>query len=498
MPRRSYAVPASRAVHQHPDRRAGASEPAAAVRKLVSCPGPRGLPLLGNVHQLDLTRLSTVLEGWADRYGPLYRIRLGGRDALVVADVDAIHTMLRQRPEGYRRLHTIESVLAELGITGAFSAEGEDWRRLRRLAMQSLHGDYLRRYSGTVARVTARLQERWARAAATAADVDVQQDMMRYTVDVIAGLSLGYDLNTLQDDSDPLQARLREFFPMVNRRVNAAFPYWRYVRLPADRRLDRARAEIDTTVRDIIRAARLRRAADDRPPTDMLEAMLAPQDGVAAFTDAEIAGNVITILLAGQETTASTMSWIVHCVIEHPEVQARMREEANRVLGSAAVAGFDATGKLPYIEAVINETMRVRPIAPVLFLEPNDDAVIAGIQVPRGTPVFALSMYHARRDSHFGHARSFDPDRWLRDGAAPRSQGHDTRAFLPFGAGPRYCPGRNLAMLEATMVAAMLVRNFEITPPPSAPAVGERFAFTYQPVGLTARLTARPAADRPQ
>ena len=310
------------------------SELAVAVRRLADCPGPRGLPLLGNFHQLDVTRLSTVLEGWADRYGPLYRIRLGGRDALAVADVDAIHTMLRQRPDGYRRLHTIESVLAELGITGAFSAEGQDWRRLRRLAMQSLHADYLRRYSGTVARVTARLHERWARAAATAADVDVQQDMMRYTVDVIAGLSLGYDLNTLQDDSDPLQARLREFFPMVNRRVNAAFPYWRYVKLPADRRLDRTRAEIDTTVRDIIGAARLRRAADDRPPADMLEAMLAPQDGDAAFTDAEIAGTVITMLLAGQETTASTMSWMVHCVIEHPEVQARMREEADRVSGA--------------------------------------------------------------------------------------------------------------------------------------------------------------------
>src|SRR5258706_13670441 len=117
---------------------------------------------------------------------------------------------------------------------------------------------------------------------------------------------------------------------MVNRRVSAPFPYWRYVRLPADRRLDRARAEIDTTVGEIIRAARLRRAADERPPADMLEAMLAPQDGVAAFTDAEIAGNVITMLLAGQETTASTMSWMVNCIIEHPEVQARMREEVDR------------------------------------------------------------------------------------------------------------------------------------------------------------------------
>ena len=104
------------------------SELAAAVRTLAGCPGPHGLPLLGNLHQLDVTCLSAVLEAWADRYGPLYRIRLGGRDALVVADVDAIHTMLRQRPDGYRRLHTRTSVLSEPGITGAFSSEDGVWR----------------------------------------------------------------------------------------------------------------------------------------------------------------------------------------------------------------------------------------------------------------------------------------------------------------------------------------------------------------------------------
>ena len=113
--------------------------------------------------------------------------------------------------------------------------------------------------------------------------------------------------------------------------------------------------------------------------------------------------------------------------------------------------------------------------------------------VPSNIPV------HVPRpaDSHFVHDGSFHLDRWLHDGAAPRYEGHDTRTFPPFGAISHDCPGRNLAMFEATMVAAMLVRSFEITRRLSAPAVGERFAFTYQPVGLTARLTARPAADRP-
>jgi cytochrome P450 len=411
-----------------------------------------------------------------------------------VADLDVIHAMLRDRPDGYRRLHAIESVIGELGITGVFSTEGDTWRRLRRLTMQGLNANYLRQYFGTVARVTDRLRQRWIRAAASGSDIDVQRDMMRYTVDVTAGLSLGYDLNTLEEDTDPLQARLRQFFPMVNRRINAPFPYWRYVKLPADRRVDRALREIDTAVREIIQAARGRFTGADRPPADLLEAMLVPQEHIAPFTDAEIMGNVITMLLAGQETTASTMSWIVHCVTEHPEVQRRMRAEADAVLGTGTtVEDVDTAGRLPYVEAVVKETMRVRPIAPVLFLEPNKDTVIGGVTVRRGTPVFLVTMYYARRDSHFAHSAVFDPDRWLRQGAAAPEDGHDTRAFLPFGAGPRFCPGHNLAMLEATTVLAMAVRNFEIVRPAGAPPTRERFAFTLQPVDLTVRLIARPS-----
>ena len=137
---------------------------------LAGLPGPRGLPLLGNMHQIDLKRLNIVLEEWADEYGPLYRFRLGTRDALVVADVDAAHTMLRQRPDRFRRLSAIESVFEEMGIAGVFSTEGETWRRLRRLAMQGLNAEYLRQYFGTIARVTERLRDRWARAADAGAD----------------------------------------------------------------------------------------------------------------------------------------------------------------------------------------------------------------------------------------------------------------------------------------------------------------------------------------
>jgi len=463
------------------------------TRSLDDLPGPRGLPLLGNALQLDPKGLSTILEGWADRYGSTYRLRIGNRRVLVTADPDAVATALRQRPDGFRRISTVEPTFAEMGIEGVFSVEADRWRRLRRLTMQGLNAEYLRQYFDTIVRVTTRLYERWARLTADGgAEIDVQREMMRYTLDVTARLSLGYDLNSLEKDDDPLQEAIATIFPMIGRRLIAVFPYWRYVRLPADRRLDRALASINVTIQEIIDAARTRRASASGPPTDILEAILdAPDDG-DPFTDTEIRGSVLTIMLGGQETTASTMSWMVYCLTEHPHVQERIREEAAAVLGpERTVPDFADVARLPYLTAAVNETLRVKPITPLNFLEPNSDTLLAGVALPRGTTVFLLTNYLAQKDDHFTAAETFEPERWLRDRSPSPETRHDSKLFITFGAGPRYCPGRNLAMLEATMAMATAVRAFEFTRPADAGPPEREEAFTVQPVGLVARLTRR-------
>jgi cytochrome P450 len=464
------------------------------TRSLADLSGPRGLPLLGNALQLDPKRLSTTLEGWADRYGLTYRLRLGNRTVLVTAEPDAVATALRQRPDGFRRISTVEPTFAEMGIEGVFSVEADRWRRLRRLTMQGLNAEYLRQYFDTIVRVTKRLYERWDRLTSDGVvEIDVQREMMRYTLDVTANLSLGYDLNSLEKDDDPLQTALATIFPMIGRRLIAVFPYWRYVRLPADRRLDRALADIDVTIQEIIDAARSRRGDTSRPPTDILEAILAAPDDGDPFTDSEIKGSVLTIMLAGQETTASTMSWMVYCLTEHPRVQQRIRDEVAAVLGpDRTVPDYADMARLPYLTAVVNETLRVKPITPLNYVEPNADTVLAGVAVPRGTTVFLLMNYLAQKDDHFTAAATFDPDRWLRDRPEAAETRHDSRVFVPFGAGPRYCPGRNLAMLEATMAMATAIHAFEFTRPPDAGPPQREEAFTVQPVGLAARLTRRP------
>jgi cytochrome P450 len=125
-----------------------------------------------------------------------------------------------------------------MGITGVFSAEGDDWKRQRRLTAHALDASHLRQFFPTLIKVTERLKNRWNIAADKHTAVDVPQDLMRYTVDVTTNLAFGYDMNTLENEGDVIQGHLEKNFPMINRRINAPFPYWRYFRLHADRSLE--------------------------------------------------------------------------------------------------------------------------------------------------------------------------------------------------------------------------------------------------------------------
>ena len=462
------------------------------MRTLTDLPGPRSLPLLGNLLQLDLKQLHRVLERWCNEFGMLYTFDIGRKPVVVIADPELIQTILRQRPKVYRRLGTIESVFTEMGITGVFSAEGEDWKRQRRLTAHALDAGHLRQFFPTLIKVTERLKTRWSKAAENGAAVDVQQDLMRYTVDVTTNLAFGYDMNTLEKEGEVIQDHLEKIFPMINRRTNAAFPYWRYLKLPADHAFDKALVAIRETVDGFITRTKEKLAQNPElaaHPTNFLEAMLTARDeGGAAFTDQEIYGNVLTLLLAGEDTTANSLAWMIHLMTEHPEVQKRMQAEASQVVGSTGMLNQLADAeRLEYIEAVTHETMRLKPVAPVLGFEPVTDVELGGVAIPKNTALMLLTFHAPLQETHFGAAAQFRPERWL-EKTAPSGCPHNTKAFVPFGAGPRFCPGRQLAMLEIKSVMAMLCTAFEVLKPQPSQPVTEVFSFTMMPQNLVVRF----------
>jgi cytochrome P450 len=522
------------------------------MRTLGSLPGPRGWPVLGNLPQIKSTRLHLQLENWAQEFGPFFRLKLGPRHVLVVADHQATASVLRDRPDGFRRTERLQEIGLEMGIQpGLFGVNGEMWKRQRRMVMAGFDPAHVRRYHPALAKVAGRLQTRWTLAAQQEQTIDLQADLMRFTVDAIAGLAFGAEVKTLDSDDDVIQRHLDKIFPTLFKRMLSPLPVWRWWRTPAVRALERSMAEVNLAVDGFIQQARQRLVANPalrQRPGNLLEAMIVAADEEdSGMDDAQVAGNVLTMLLAGEDTTANTLAWMIDLLWQHPAALARATSEVRGLLDNAAASADSATsacavpalpllrpldqslnqsldqssdqslerslelsleqlGELHFIEACAHETMRLRPVAPIIAVQALRDVVVGDVQVLAGTVLINVMRHESVSDAHLPRALQFEPERWLADGGsqgqlqAQAQASAAKRVSMPFGAGPRICPGRYLALLEMKMAMCTLLGHFDILEVSTADGMPaqERLQLAMMPVGLRMRLKARaPAVPAP-
>jgi len=469
------------------------------VKTLAELPAPKALPLIGNLHQIELEHFHEQLEKWCDELGPIFKIRMGMRDIVCISDSRTINQMLKERPSMYRRVRSIESITSEMKIKGVFSAEGDEWKLQRKVVALALNSAHINRFFGKLYATTENLERRWQKLASNGTSVELCRDVMRYTVDVTTQLAFGINVDTIGTDGPVVQQHLDKVFPTLHRRINAPFPYWRYFRLPSDRALDRSLAVIEDTVNKIIVECRERMEKDRslyESPTNFLEAIISAQasESGSDFTDKQIYANVLTLLLAGEDTTANTIAWACKYFIDYPDHFARARAEVDQVLGASDIPDSpEQLKEFPFIEAFVNETMRLKPVGPIAPMETNEAVELLGCYIPAGTSIFGLLRHIAIDQRNFERAKEFDPERWLVKREAA-SSAHDTTAFLPFGSGPRFCPGRNLALTEIKMVIAMLCRNFDLSLANPDIPVEEKLAFAMMPKNLNVRFTRRSSS----
>jgi cytochrome P450 len=479
-----------------------ASTSSASLIDPEALPGPSGYPVVGIAPKLDREGFHLQLENWYREFGGRFTFKLGPKRFVVFADAPACKDVLRRRPDEFRRGTHMTDIIKELGARGVFAAEGDLWRKQRKLIMPGFNAAQLRRFLPQIQTVVERLHGQWTRAAASGGDWNFRDTFERFTTDVTMSVAFGYDANTVEGGRDILQADIQQVLPEVQRRLNAAFPLWRYYKTARHRRVDEAIGRVFETLRPIVAAMREKVAADPEGPSveradTLLEAMLAAEhldEERERFTEDEIFGNVLTLLLAGEDTTAHTLSWIVHALVSEDGVQDRLREELDRELGDApGISSIDDTKRLPYLNGVIQESLRLRSVAPLMFYQAETSTEIDGVRINPEHVVLILTRHATNQPEHFSEVNRFLPERWNRadEAAVQRCPAHDHRSMMPFGHGPRTCPGRGLSILEMNVAISRLVRNFVIEPTSDPAQVREVFAFTMHPQGFTARLRAR-------
>ena len=355
--------------------------------------------------------------------------------------------------------------------------------------MAALAPHAVKAYFPALVATSLRLRERWRQAVQARTGIALTVDLKCYSIDIIAGLAFGIEVNTLEHGEHVLQRHMDIILAGVARRSMAPFPYWRYLRLARERELDASVAALRTAVDQLITDAHTLLEAEParrQHPANLLQAMLcAAQEEGSGVDDNIVAGNVATMLLAGEDTTSGTLAWLLYLLHRNRAALRQAREEVLRLAPDPEQFTIEQMDALDYLDACAREALRLKPATPFIPLEALRDSVVGDVAVPKGGLVWCVM----RHDNAIPPGSDFDPGRCLRHG----SEAIGKQAAMPFGAGPRTCPGRYLALLEIKVACAMLLATFDIAAIDTADGrePEEVMGFTMSPQALQMRLRTR-------
>jgi cytochrome P450 len=461
--------------------------------------GPKGLPIIGNLHKIELSNMHNQLENWAKEFGGIYKLDLGPSKLTVITDPELNQEILKERPHLFRRMAKMDEVMKEVGVQGVFNAEGEEWKAHRRLVNKGLDVKHQQQFYPEIITSVERLYNKWNSFSNNQKPFDIQQDLLRFTVDVTTSLAFGYKMNTLEEEGGVIQEHLEKIFPMIFKRINAPIPFWRFYKTKEDKIFDNSVIVINKLIDEFIKKGKEK--ITEYPtlkenPSNFLESLLVAAEEEASLTDEDVRGNLLTILMAGEDTTAHTLAWAIYLLAQHPEHQEKLYKEALDVLGDKEwLENYKDHQQLVYADAIAMETMRMKPVAPLLLHEPIKDVEINGYLFTKGSRLLTETRCASMDESKFTNSIQFMPERWIKEEKGKCPMGHDTKAFIPFGAGARFCPGKNLAMLEIKLVLSMLMKNFIVELVTPKENVKEVMAFTMMASPYQVKLTKRRSAN---
>jgi cytochrome P450 len=437
-----------------------------------TAPGPRGLPFVGSVFPAWRDPLSLFLGARAT-YGDVVHFRFGPYDYYLVTDPDAIRHVLVDNAKAYTKSRNYLGLRVVLG-DGLLTSEGEHWRRQRKLTQPAFHRSRLAGFADQMTRATRDLLGRWESeqgdGPGSAAPFDVHREMMRLTFRIV-GLTLFS--SDVDGDAQEVGQALDVAMHWANEYAESFVRVPPWVPTPANVRFKKAMKTLDEIVYRLIATRR------KEPADDLLGMLIASkgEDGEPGMDDRQLRDEVITMVLAGHETTANLLTWTFYLLSKHPEIEARVREEARRVLGDRD-PGLEDVRSLRYTRMVLEEALRLYPPAWVFERQTTAPDTLGGFAVAEGSIVGICPYVLHRHPDLWDNPEGFDPTRFSEERVANRGK----YTYLPFGGGARTCIGNAFAMMEAQIILAMIVREHSLSLDPGHAVVPEP-SITLRPAG---------------
>jgi len=444
-------------------------------------PGPKRRFLLGSLIEVSRDWLG-YYKRCADEYGDVVRVHLAHVPIYLVVHPRDIENVLVTNAGNFTKSADYRALARVLG-RGLLTSEGEFWKRQRSLIQPAFHRQSIQAYAAVMTRAAGRMLDSWQENH----ERNIHEDMMRVTLEIVAQCLYGAEVTGAAERVGKAMEVVTENF-VNNASLAVLFPF--DIPVFFARREWRAIRELNKVIGNIIRERR----SSDQAREDLLDMLLRARDTDGnPMSSEQLRDEVMTVFLAGHETTAIALSWACYLISQNSEVEAKLAEELLAVLGHRVPTPEDLP-RLRYTEMVLKEVMRLYPAVWGIGRRAVNACELGGYNVPAGSNIFILQWRTQRDARFFPDPERFDPERWrddpIRSGKIPRF------AYFPFGGGSRACVGASFAMMEATLLLAMIQQKYRLEVVPGHPI--EIFAsVTLRPkYGIRVIPHCRPADNK--
>jgi len=442
-------------------------------------PGPKGLPFFGMALRVRKDPLGMLLS-LARAYGDIVSIPVMGQHRILVSRPDFVQQVMLFHHAKFHKSELTRVAVGPLLGQGLLISEGDFWRRQRRLAQPAFHRSRTNAYAPAMLECARAQMQRWRDGETR----NIAEEMMGLTLEVAVRTLFG---TTLPGEAESVGHAMTFLMRFSLSRARSPWNIPRSWPTPRNRRATREFEFMDSLVYRIISERQKQVQGNGHGNEDLLSLLMAAMDEDGSqMTSQQLRDETMTLFVAGHETTALTLAWTWLLLSENPEAEARLHEELKSVLGGRSPEAVDLE-LLPFLHAVVQESLRVYPPAYIMARTSIAPVSIAGYDFPEGSTLLASQWVSHRDPRYFDDPEKFRPERWL-DGLEERLP---AGAYYPFGDGPRRCIGQGFALLESSLVLAEIAQRFRFKLVPGTKVVPEPLVTLRPRDGIPMTIHAR-------